>query len=55
MLVKQFVQKGNHIHSDFFYDTLTFLKKVKNHSVPELENALFFNLLLSGRGIYEKV
>ena len=28
---------------------------LENHSVPELETTLFFNLLLGGRGIYEEV
>ena len=38
---------------NFFYNTLSFKKKVWNQSVPELANALFFSLWLSGRGIFE--
>ena len=34
---------------------INILKIVENLSDPEIENALFFNLLLSGRGIYEEV
>ena len=53
MPVKQFVYQSNW-QLIFLNQDLTFFKKVENHSVPELENALFFNVLLVGRGIYEE-
>ena len=54
-LVKEFAGKGNQIYSESFLPHINLLKIAGNHSVPELENALFFSLLLDKRGIYEEV
>ena len=40
---------------NFLLSQINILKIVENHFDPEIENALFFNLLLSGRGNYEEV
>ena len=55
MLVKQFVYKGNQIHTNFFLSYINISKIVENHSVPELQTTLFSRLLLSGRGSYKEV
>ena len=48
MFAKRFILKDNQVHINIF-------KKVGSHSVTELQNALFFSLSLSERGIYEGV
>ena len=47
MLVRQFVSKGNQIHSEFFYHKLTFLKNWKM--------ILFFNLKTHCFSVYYQV